>query len=78
MAPPSFHDISVLSYSPEERSEAEKRWVSFQPYLLAKGYQLRPRYQPDWTPSWKGTMKRADDCEDSLDSMVRSRYWSIL
>ncbi|KAG6871495.1 hypothetical protein C0992_011122, partial [Termitomyces sp. T32_za158] len=31
-------------------------WADLQPYLLSCGYQLRPRYRPDWVPSWK-------DCE---------------
>ncbi|KAG8785310.1 hypothetical protein FRC12_017748 [Ceratobasidium sp. 428] len=54
---------------PEQRSEAEDRWVSFQPYLLSKGYQLRPRYQPDWVPSWTITGDNPFDCEDSADSI---------
>ncbi|KAJ6463415.1 kinase-like domain-containing protein, partial [Mycena sanguinolenta] len=29
----------------------ERFWVSMQPFLLAQGYQLRPRYHPDWIPS---------------------------
>ncbi|KDN39486.1 hypothetical protein RSAG8_08781, partial [Rhizoctonia solani AG-8 WAC10335] len=40
-----------------------------QPYLLSKGYRLRPRYQPDWTPSWKGTNIKPSKCEDSIDSL---------
>ncbi|KAJ7186644.1 kinase-like domain-containing protein [Mycena filopes] len=31
---------------------AEGFWVDNQPFLLAQGYQLRPRYRPDWVPSW--------------------------
>ncbi|KAF8124263.1 hypothetical protein K438DRAFT_1436369, partial [Mycena galopus ATCC 62051] len=30
----------------------ERFWVSMQPFLLAQGYQLQPRYDPDWIPSW--------------------------
>ncbi|KAF8602490.1 kinase-like protein [Ceratobasidium sp. AG-I] len=66
----SFHNISISSSSPEELSEAEKRWVSFQPYLLSKGYQLRPRYRQGWVPSWKTTGAHPFDCEDSADSLV--------
>ncbi|KAG8733113.1 hypothetical protein FRC10_000418, partial [Ceratobasidium sp. 414] len=65
----SFDDINPLSLRPEQRSEAENRWVSFQPYLLAKGYQLRPRYQPDWVPSWEVTGANPLTCEDSANSM---------
>ncbi|KAG9098987.1 hypothetical protein FRC06_005777, partial [Ceratobasidium sp. 370] len=65
----SFDVLSPLSLGPEERSEAENRWVTFQPYLLSKGYQLRPRYQPDWVPSWKATGANPLSCEDSANSM---------
>ncbi|KAF8691616.1 Protein kinase domain, partial [Rhizoctonia solani] len=64
----AFDDIGIHS-RPDKRSEAEDRWVAFQPYLLSKGYQLRPRYQPDWVPSWKGTSIKPLHCEDSLDSI---------
>ncbi|KAJ1300218.1 hypothetical protein OPQ81_011963 [Rhizoctonia solani] len=64
----TFDDVDIVSL-PEKRSEAEERWVSFQPYLLSKGYTLRPRYQPDWTPSWRGTDISPLSCEDSADSM---------
>lgn len=66
----SFHQVSVTTLSPEELSEAEKRWVSFHPYLLSKGYQLRPRYRPDWAPSWKATGDNPYDCEDSGNALV--------
>ncbi|KAG9096220.1 hypothetical protein FS749_008885 [Ceratobasidium sp. UAMH 11750] len=65
----SFRPIHSASLKPEERSEAENRWVSFQPYLLSKGYQLRPRYQPDWVPSWKTTGANPYNCEDSANSL---------
>ncbi|CEL61115.1 hypothetical protein RSOLAG1IB_09766 [Rhizoctonia solani AG-1 IB] len=55
--------------APGKRSEVEERWVSFQPYLLAKGYRLRPRYQPDWTPSWANSDIKPRLCEDSLDCL---------
>ncbi|CAK5263693.1 unnamed protein product [Mycena citricolor] len=32
--------------------DEEQVWVAHQPFLVAHGYQLRPRYRPDWTPSW--------------------------
>uniref|UniRef100_A0A8H7XN86 Protein kinase domain-containing protein n=1 Tax=Psilocybe cubensis TaxID=181762 RepID=A0A8H7XN86_PSICU len=27
-------------------------WINIQPFLLQRGYRLRPRYDPNWTPSW--------------------------
>ncbi|CAE6483119.1 unnamed protein product [Rhizoctonia solani] len=62
-----YPDVSSLA--PEELSEAETNWVHFQPYLLSKGYQLRPRYRPGWQPSWKSTGAKPYDCEDSYDSL---------
>ncbi|QRV87117.1 kinase domain protein [Ceratobasidium sp. AG-Ba] len=59
--------MSTVSRIPEERSDAENRWVSFQPYLQSKGYQLRPRYHPDWVPSWIKTGSNPLDCEDATD-----------
>ncbi|CEL62347.1 hypothetical protein RSOLAG1IB_10400 [Rhizoctonia solani AG-1 IB] len=61
-------EYDIIS-SPDRRSGAEERWVSFQPYLLSKGYRLRRRYSPDWVPSWTLSGLRADHCEDSIDSM---------
>ncbi|QRV72160.1 kinase domain protein [Ceratobasidium sp. AG-Ba] len=57
------------SRPPEERSDAENKWVSLQPYLQSRGYQLRPRYQPDWVPSWKVTGARPSESEDSIDAL---------
>ncbi|KAG6808235.1 hypothetical protein H0H93_000387 [Arthromyces matolae] len=34
---------------------SEKHWVHYQPFLLSRGYKLRPRYDPNWEPSWKGS-----------------------
>ncbi|KAH7344224.1 hypothetical protein B0J17DRAFT_765322 [Rhizoctonia solani] len=41
--------------------------LTFQPYLLPKGYRLRPRYQLVWAPSWKRTGGKATCAEGSLD-----------
>ncbi|TFK74343.1 hypothetical protein BDN72DRAFT_833699 [Pluteus cervinus] len=30
-------------------------WRDYQPWLKTCGYQLRPRFQPDWVPSWQGS-----------------------
>ncbi|KAF8596711.1 kinase-like protein [Ceratobasidium sp. AG-I] len=62
----SFHDIDIFSLGPDQLSDAEKRWVSFQPYLSTKGYDLRPRYQPNWVPSWQITGADPYSCEDSM------------
>lgn len=43
------------------------------PFLLERGYNLRPRYTPDWKPSWSGTDIRPSHFEDSYPTMVRLR-----
>lgn len=32
----------------------ELYWRDRQHFLESHGYQLRPRYRPDWIPSWRG------------------------
>ncbi|KAJ1308133.1 hypothetical protein OPQ81_003853 [Rhizoctonia solani] len=68
MEEPQAKDYDILS-SADKRSGVEERWVSFYPYLLSKGYRLRPRYHPNWIPSWKTSGLRPSSCEDSIDSM---------
>ncbi|KDQ20889.1 hypothetical protein BOTBODRAFT_26901 [Botryobasidium botryosum FD-172 SS1] len=36
-------------------SELELFWIGLQPFFESQGYKLRPRYQPGWVKSWKGT-----------------------
>ncbi|KAK7043170.1 hypothetical protein VNI00_008524 [Paramarasmius palmivorus] len=43
---------------------SELFWRDHQKWLEERGYMLRPRYHPGWTPSWTGTNKRPHDCED--------------
>ncbi|KAJ3540745.1 hypothetical protein NMY22_g4173 [Coprinellus aureogranulatus] len=33
-------------------SPHEEMWVSLYPFLFSRGYKLRPRYHPEWVPSW--------------------------
>ncbi|KAJ7154563.1 kinase-like domain-containing protein [Mycena filopes] len=44
----------------------ERFWASIQPFLLTEGYQLRPRYRPDWVPSWTVKKNRHQQYEDAL------------
>ncbi|KAJ7445166.1 kinase-like domain-containing protein [Mycena galericulata] len=46
----------------------EEFWVDSQPFLLAQGYQLRPRYHPDWIPSWTVKKNFYHEYEDGLSS----------
>ncbi|KAJ6554567.1 kinase-like domain-containing protein [Mycena capillaripes] len=46
--------------------EDEELWVEMQPFLLAQGYQLRARYQPDWIPSWTVRTSLSREYEDRI------------
>ncbi|KAI0657831.1 kinase-like protein [Cubamyces menziesii] len=41
-------------------------WRDRQQFLHEAGYVLRPRYWPDWRPSWLHTNLRPTFCEDSI------------
>ncbi|KAJ6554572.1 kinase-like domain-containing protein [Mycena capillaripes] len=52
--------------------EDEEFWVDMQPFLLAQGYQLRPRYHPDWIPSWTLRTKFSGEYEDKIAIFLSS------
>jgi hypothetical protein len=65
-----------LDYTPQtsrtigtlHRSE---QWWCYQYYVLKHyGYDLRPRYHPDWEPSWRGSGKDFFTMEDGQPSIV--------
>ncbi|RDB20053.1 hypothetical protein Hypma_013004 [Hypsizygus marmoreus] len=60
---PERFDYSSGRWSPKERF-----WVAHQPFLLSRGYRLRPRYDPNWIPSWEQSGDPIDKthCEDSI------------
>ena len=45
-------------------------WRDNYQWLHDRGYQLRPRYSPDWMPSWIGTKKYHGACEDGIHLAV--------
>ena len=49
----------------------EAWWVERQETLERVGYMLRPRYRPGWKPSWAGTNKEYNRCEDGQLQAVR-------
>ena len=51
-------------------SDLEVFWRDRYDWLLSVGYRLRPRYSPDWTPSWKKNNKSRLDCEDGVRPQV--------
>ena len=50
----------------------ESWWIERQKALEQAGYMLRPRYHPDWKPSWGGTHKYPHRFEDGQVLEVRS------
>ncbi|KAN0108957.1 Protein kinase-like domain containing protein [Russula decolorans] len=56
---------------PVELSSFEVKWRDRQPFLESKGYMLRPRLRPGWTPSWLSTGRRFFNCEDSVRLPLR-------
>ena len=63
-----FPDIEPGGIGPHEAW-----WVERQQALEQAGYMLRPRYRPDWKPSWAGTKKYHGRFEDGRHLRVR-RY----
>jgi hypothetical protein len=55
---------------PGQLFKAEYFWRDHYNWLLTRGYQLRRRYEPGWTGSWKGTKLKWDDCEDGQPCVV--------
>ncbi|KAH0828134.1 hypothetical protein J3R83DRAFT_3809 [Lanmaoa asiatica] len=52
-------------FPPEELDSRETWWRDHYEQLKARGYVLRPRYTPNWVPSWKNAENKSwADCED--------------
>jgi len=62
----------TVSGRSEQLSDHEVMWRDRQPFLESKGYMLRPRLRPGWTPSWLATGKSRLYFEDSARLPLRS------
>ncbi|KAJ8588515.1 hypothetical protein M405DRAFT_882102 [Rhizopogon salebrosus TDB-379] len=49
---------------PGALSASEVWWCQQYQWLKARGYLLRPRYAPEWIPSWDGSQRDPFSCED--------------
>ncbi|KAG2153111.1 kinase-like domain-containing protein [Suillus bovinus] len=49
---------------PGALSVYEVWWCQQYQFLKAHGYLLRPRYAPEWVPSWEGSQRHPFTCED--------------
>ncbi|OCH90192.1 hypothetical protein OBBRIDRAFT_826066 [Obba rivulosa] len=61
--------VAALAPPPEVLLSREIWWRDHQPWFKECGYLLRPRYAPDWVPSWEGTNKYPMDCEDNVPAL---------
>ncbi|KAH9920136.1 uncharacterized protein B0H18DRAFT_1025282 [Fomitopsis serialis] len=59
-----------LDYLEGGLMDHEHFWRDRQSWLQEQGYMLRPRYRPDWKPSWLGTKKHYRECEDGHSTLV--------
>lgn len=73
-SPPSRTPALDLVLRPVKLNDSEVRWRDRYAFLLDRGFLLRPRYRPGWTPSWVGTKLDPIDCEDSFQAIVRSAF----
>ena len=55
-------------------SRIEKQWTNRQKALEEAGYMLRPRYHPEWQPSWINTDKFFLDVEDGQGQAVSRKF----
>lgn len=61
-----------VDYANGELNSSEIFWRDHQKWLESCGYMLRPRYKPDWVPSWKDSKdKDWILSEDGRPFMVR-------
>lgn len=62
--------LSWLGLNPAKLTKDEIFWRDHQQWLESCGYMLRPRYKPDWKPSWIDGDLPKEDCEDFLPAVV--------
>ena len=54
----------------EELDPREIWWRERYDRLRARGYLLRPRYAPEWVPSWTVSNRDREECEDGKRLLV--------
>jgi hypothetical protein len=63
--------------NPENLGHGEHWWRDHYQWLKEAGYLLRPRYDPAWIPSWRGTKKDWLHCEDAKVAWVGGRIFYV-
>ncbi|KAF5320995.1 hypothetical protein D9619_000741 [Psilocybe cf. subviscida] len=59
----------VVTYPPS-LTPSERLWRDRYAYFGQLGYQLRPRYRPDWSPNWTGSGRHFQHGEDHIMQIV--------
>jgi hypothetical protein len=70
-APVSSRQGPAPKRKPGDLRPAEHVWRDNYEWLSSRGYLLRPRYNPSWTPSWQHTKRSWQDAEDGQRFQVR-------
>lgn len=63
--------MSDIYVTRQQLEEEEIWWRDRQQFLQSKGYMLRPRFRPDWVPSWLTSGKHPYRSEDGILIPVR-------
>lgn len=63
---------------PEELDPRETWWRDRYEQLRSLGYLLRPRYSPEWVPSWKTSKRDWSSCEDGKRLEVCDTFSQVL
>jgi hypothetical protein len=76
-------DNSDLYCEPRDRQPGslfttERWWSDRYDKIAEQGYKLRPRYHPQWQPSWLKLGKEFFDVEDGQPSIVRAAVFMVL
>lgn len=61
-----------IPYDPDKLLDMELWWRDRYTWLDQTGYTLRPRYRPDWKPSWLESKRSRWVCEDGFAILVCS------
>ena len=64
------HFEGLATREPGALLDNELWWRDHYQVLENRGYRLRPRYRPDWVPSWRMSGKNPYTVEDGQPSLV--------
>ncbi|THH31946.1 hypothetical protein EUX98_g2224 [Antrodiella citrinella] len=71
-----MQDARWIASSAEVGNSAEQYWRALYDFFASKGYILRPRLRPGWTPSWQANVDVQD--KDRANKLFRQEYEDAL